>query len=384
MIDSFWLITALPLLIPFAAKLIWKSSISFLEMGVQVALAGIVAICIWNVGKYQQMSDTELWNGEVIAKAPHKEDCPWGWTRFKDGFCRHYRTRQVKTGETCTTDNKGRRSCTPTYTTEYNYDFPWEQNWYVNTNIGRWEIARADRQGATMPQRWDIVYIGDPVTKPNDYINYVKAASSSLFNKDARYAEKFIDIIPEYPLNIYDYYHVDRVLPVGVEIADLRQWNDDLADVLKKLGPEKQANVVVILNDQTLAFANGTIAAWQGGKKNDILVFIGTDGTNIEWAHIHSWSKNDLFNIQLRDRIRELPALDREAVMAAISEVAMKQFERRPMAEFEYLEDEIEPSANFLIFAFIFTLILSCGVTFLMHRIDLDDIVKQLLTRLRR
>lgn len=388
MFEMFWLIAAIPLLIPFAAKLIWKSKITFLEMSVQVCVALVVSMLLWNVGKYNQIADVEIWNGEVVEKFPRRESCPIGWVSYSDGFCRHYITRTVKVGETCTTDSNGRRSCTPIYQTQYNYTYSWEQNWYVKGNIGKtWEIARADRRGAREPERWTRVVIGDPVSKTNTYENYVKAASSSLFNKEQGWAERYAEHIPEYPSDIYDYYKVDRVLTTGnVQLSDPAAWNTRLAEILALLGPERQANVVVVFTDLPPTFAQGVIAAWQGGKKNDILVFIGTQANpkTVDWVEINSWSKNDFFNVELRDSLSDMEEIGIEPVMARILQITMEEFERRPMAEFEYLKDEVEPSGRFLVFMFVFTILISVGLTWLMHRIDLDEMVKELFNGLTK
>lgn len=381
MFDIFWIIVVIPLMIPFFAKLIWQSKISFLELGVQVGLAILVSVLLWNMGKYNQISDVEIWNGEVVEKFPRKESCPIGWVAYSDGFCRHYITRQVEVGETCSTDSKGRRICTPIYQTQYNYTYSWEQNWYVKGNIDKtWEISRVDRRGADEPERWTEVQIGDPVSKTNTYENYVKAASSSLFNKEQGWAEQYADVIPQYPSDIYDYYRVNRVLAVGEPgIQDLGAWNSYLPEILKVLGPERQANMVLIFTDLPPTFAEGTIAAWQGGKKNDILIFVGTqDGESVDWVRVHSWSKNDLVNVRIRDALKSYDLSNPETVLQDVFQIAMSNFERRPMAEFEYLKDEIQPSGRFLVFMFVFTILASVGLTWVMHRIDLDELIKNL------
>ena len=97
----------------------------------------------------------------------------------KDSFCRVYKTKEVysHTTTSCTTDSNGYESCTSTahYDTYYKYIYPWEQNWMVYSTLRTWEISRADKQGANMPNRWKVVNIDDPVSVTRTFDNYIKA-----------------------------------------------------------------------------------------------------------------------------------------------------------------------------------------------------------------
>src|SRR5690606_13703840 len=95
------------------------------EVVTQALLAVILSLVMWNVFRYADTWDREVWNGEISATIPETRNCQTGWRRSKDSFCTEYRTRQVKVGETCRTDSDGRRSCTDDYDTEYKYDYPW-------------------------------------------------------------------------------------------------------------------------------------------------------------------------------------------------------------------------------------------------------------------
>lgn len=375
---TFYLLALIPLLFPIGAKVFLHSSISYLEWIIQTVIGLVVVFGLYSYGRYAQIQDYEIWNGSVTKKEAVRESCPIGWVDSTDNFCRHYRTRRVKTGtQTCTGTGKDRR-CSDDYKTQYNYTYSWEQNWMVRSNIKQsWEIERVDRQGADTPLRWAAIQIGDPVSKTNSYENYVKAASNSLFNKDKRMAEQYAEQIPEYPLDIYDYYRVDRVItsPKFV-LNNAETYNKLLPEILKVLGPERQANVVILVTDITdPAYGDAVIYSWQGAKKNDIVLIVGVDNGSdlgVKWLKVHSWSKDKMFNVVMRDEILNRGDIqDPVWLMDTIKAVTLAHFERQSMKEFEYLKDEIEPSEGMIIFIVIFTLILSGGLTFLFHRVDI-------------
>lgn len=371
--DIFWLIMLFPIAWPFIAKHFFKANFTWAEMSINIIAVVLISGVIWKAGSYSQIADTEIWSGQVTKKEMEQQSCPWGWTSFKDGFCTEYRTREVKVGESCSTDSKGNRSCTPIYETEYNYDFPWERKWWVETDLKHtFQIRRIDRQGAKEPPRWTQVSTGDPVAREMPYVNYIQAAGSSLFHSDIAVAEKYADSIPAQP-KVYDYYNIDRVQAVGVAVPDLAAWNRDIADLQRTLGPKKQANVNIIftsvLDPKYLA---GVKAAWQGFEKNDIVIAVGLDGDRIAWADADSWSRSDFVNVSLRDRIAGLGTLDRTKFMEIVSQEVNTNFDRRPMAEFEYLKDEIDPPTWAIVLALIFAFVGSPAMTWFFNRPGVD------------
>ena len=106
------------------------------------------------------------------------------------------------------------------------------------------------------PQRWLDIEIGDPVSRTNSYVNYVRAANSSLFSTGGATPNRAGVVIENtpldmvYPIQVYDHYRVDRVLLDEVSLPagqSLEWWNEELSQILRILGPEKQANMVVVL-----------------------------------------------------------------------------------------------------------------------------------------
>lgn len=314
----------------------------------------VAAVClVYGISAYSNTYDTEILNGEVTNKRMERVSC-------RHPYCCKY-------CESCSTDSKGNRSCT-TYCCRTCYDHPYDQDWNVFTNLGTYTIATLDRQGLKEPPRWTKAEKGQPVAQKHLFINYIKGVPQSLFNEnavDANLAAK----VPPYPNNVYDYHYVDRVLPVGVSVRDLRSWNYDLGLILRKLGIRKQANVVIIPTNLPPAFMDEVNRSWLGGKKNDIIIGIGTDGKNIMWVRVLSWSKAETFKVELRDALLA-SQFDRQQIMGVIETQIMKGFVRRPWSDFDYLKNEIEPSTTACVVIGILAFFASLGLAFYFHKND--------------
>jgi hypothetical protein len=169
----------------------------------------------------------------------------------------------------------------------------------------------------------------------------------SLFKPaSAAIKQKYAAFIPNYPDNIYDYYKINRVIPVGVNIPNLAEWNNELSLILRKIGPQKQANIVfVITKFDNSDYVYALQDAWTNGKKNDIIIVIGAPEfpKKAEWIRVLAYTDRDLFRVKLRDELAELETLDVGQVMRVTSKVVMEDFKRKRMSDFKYLEDEIDP-----------------------------------------
>lgn len=361
----------IPLIVACVVKFVLRKTVNWVEMGAIIVIPAVIGIGTMAAGRYNDTVDYEVWNGQVENKEAVRYSCNTSWSSFPDPDCTEYRTRQVKTGRTCFTDSKGKKSCHDVYSTEYKSIYSWEKSYFVYTDLGDYRIRREDSQGAVTPKRWASVQAGDPVSKTNRYTNWVKGSSHSLFNESVQLAEQYADEIPAYPIEIYDYYRVNRVLDTTGTVDNLNDLNERLSKALRVLGPEKQANAVLVITDiSNPKFANAVWSKWNGAKKNDIVVIVGKNGKNIDWAWANSWSKADIVNVKLRDDIVALKTFDAEKIIDVMESDIMQYFERRPMAEFEYLKDEIEPPVWVVVLAYLLTIVLCIVTVFVAHRND--------------
>ena len=278
----------------------------------------------------------------------------------------------VRVPKTCSGTGKN-RTCTGGGTErkcDTCYEHSFDVDWTVRSNIGSFGISRVDRQGLIPPPRWLQVNNGDPVAKTHYFTNYVKAVPESLFHAHQELNGKFDTMIPEYPTNVYDLYRIDRAISVGVPVPDIKEWNQDISLLLRKLGPQRQANVIVVfVNTPDQSYLHALEGKWIGGKKNDIIVLIGTTSyPKIDWVAVSSWTDKALFKVQLRDDIFALGNIDRPAIIKSIETNTMKTFERKQMKDFEYLAYSIEPPVWVLTLAIILGMLASLGCSYAFYR----------------
>lgn len=312
---------------------------SVIFAGVGLLISTLILAVAFYAGKGSKTGDTEIWNGEVISKERVHGD----YKRSYDCNC--------KSINSCSGSGKN-RSCTTSQKCDTCYEDHYTVSWNCKSNIGGWRIDHADRTSRSVyslpdPPRYSIIKPGDPVARANSYTNYIKAVPSSLFRPAQESLKvQFANQIPAYPINVYDFYKVDRVVPVGVSIPNAREWNDKLSDVLKKLGPAKQANAVVVITksaDPNYFYALQD--AWQNGKKNDIVLVIGAPEfpKKAAWVNVMALTENNIFQVKLRDDILALEELTADAVIGVVQKNGAESFKRKRMRDFQYLEDEIDP-----------------------------------------
>jgi hypothetical protein len=343
-------------------KIAFRHEFSWAEMGIQAGVTALVLAGLVMASSHYQTIDEKLVNGVVTKLNARKESCNQIWRDYSDSFCTNETTRSVRNGQTCTTVNKI-RTCTPKYKTQYRSVYPWEIRYFVKTDISDHEIDRVDRQGSTTPPRFASIQVGDPVTQSISYTNYIKGASSTLFN------QKYEDVPPiAYP-GIYDYYKSRRVIYFGVSsnAEFVKEWNDELAVVnsdIRKTG----ANAIIAVTNQTQDWAERLAQAWDAHNINDLIVVIGSDSENIKWVDVRSWSKNDLVNITVRDEIMNLKTIDKTRINDIIKSSVMEYYEEESMEKFEYLAEDIPPPTWLYIIAAIILFVIGPMVTYYFSR----------------
>lgn len=366
-----YLIGLIGVAIAIIAKYGFKLRITTKEFFVQLVIGAVVLVGIWGAGRYTAARDQELFNGEVTLTRPWKFSCPTNTSNpCENGYACNFRT-------VCTGIGKDRR-CHQEHDTCYKY--AWEQNWLAETNIHKSpvNIKRIDAQGVNMPPRWAEIRPGDPVSRTHEYQNWVKASADSLFHQDGGAEEKYKDLIPNYPITVFDYYKVDRVLTTNFTLLTHDAWNLELAKALKILGPKKQMNVVVVMvRNVDRDYALAVRRAWEGFKKNDAVVFIGVDQDfRVSWGATLSWSKSDLFNVESTHYIESfigkgIGTINPTEFLGGLQKIALTSFERRSMKEFEYLKGSIPPPNWLVWLAIILSIVLGVGLTVWLHNYDI-------------
>jgi hypothetical protein len=259
---------------------------------------------------FSEVADTEIRNGIVISKEQEKVSCSHSYS--------------------CNCNKNGCSTC---------FEHPHDYDWVVHTNIPhKFVIDRIDSRGVDTPSRWKSIQLNDSVSDSFTYVNYIKSAKYSLYHDSSS-----VDIskVPDYPSSVYDYQYVDRV--IGVDAVVEKDWNKKLQNVLGTLGPKYQVNVIIIVTTLPESFDHALNVKWLGGKKNDAVVVFHLDNEKIiNSVFVMSWTDRSIFKVELRDSLLELKTFDFDKSLTIIESQIRKNWQRKPMKDFEYLRSEIE------------------------------------------
>jgi len=348
----------IPLIIGVFGWIITKK-ITWKEAGVQVLAQMILIGIMVAIMLSSNMSDTEVWNGNITKKKRDEVSCSHS---YKCNCVTKYRTVKSCSGSgknrRCSSHTESYQKCQTCY--EHRYDVDWD----IYNNLGeRWSISRVDRQGLREPPRYTVAKIGDPTSSRHSYKNYIKGSPDSLFQtgyNDQMYQTK----LPAYPLNVYDYHRLDRLVTIGnVSIGDRKAWNTRISEIASELGPTKQVNLVVVVTDLPQDYFQTLRRHWLGGKKNDAIPVIGVDAeSNINWVEVMSLS-NEEFKVRLRTELLDTKKLDIKTTLDTTRNVIAKTFKRRPMKDFEYLKSSVQPTTKQWVWGMVFSLLLGIGLS---------------------
>lgn len=355
----FLLLLLPPIIITGIARFVFHKTITNQEMGIQLGICTLLIALFFAGSLFTKFADTEILTGEVTKKGQVEVHC------YHPYPCN---CRQVCSG------SGSSRSCYTHCDTCYQHNKDWR--WEVESNIGQsLYIDNIDYRGIAEPPRHKDVRIGEAFSVHHSYANYVKAASDTIFKF------KNIDLskynVPEYP-KVQDYYRVNRILVSGVKGVNVKEWNDNLNEQAKKLGISKHANPLILFtNSSSQDYRYAVEQAWEGGKKNDVLVIIGAPNyPAIEWVDTVTFgqnSGNSLLTVLMRDRIMAVQNLDAATVTKIIGSTIAEKFDKKPMKDFEYLKFSIMPSESMLWFCLALGIISSIGLSIYFHRTDTGD-----------
>lgn len=350
-----WLLL-FPVISPLVMWMWLRDTICWKEMLLNIVLVVVVVAGVWYAGKYHDMSDTEIWNGEIVSK--HRDH----GTYLESYSCNCRTSCSGGKYRSCTTH------CSTCYRRHYTVD------WNAKSTAGNFTFDHADWTSAAVyalpdPASYKNCEPGQPASREHSYTNYVKAVPESLFHLNPQ-LNQYDTKIPTYP-RVHSFYKINRVLSVGASV-DVKPLNDMLNERLEKLGPKKQVNFVIIVTEiddpnYRLAVEN----AWLAGKKNDIIVYIGLDGEKITWADATVWIKNDgneMTAVVIRDALNAIGSYDAAKISNALSDLTLAHYKRPHMERYEYLLDEIDPPLWAVILALILSIGGSLGLTYYFHK----------------
>ena len=357
-----------PLAWPFIAQRIWHTKITYAEMAIQIVSVVVITSIVWIIGSWSATLDTEVWNGKVVSKS-----------RDHGSYVRSY---DCNCSQSCSGSGSS-RTCTTTCQTCYEDHYT--VKWWAKTTVGNVTFDSKDSTSRSVylspdPKSYKMCYVGEPASIEHTYTNYVQAAPESLFHSNEALAKQFAGQIPPKP-RVYNLYKYTRVLNYGVLDKKQQKLFEEMLDTaLITMGHTKQVNIIVILTkikDQNFRYAVEN--AWEGGEKNDVVVFIGAnDDKTVAWADVMTWalnSGNEQLQVDLRNAILELPTIDATTVGQAIIQLVNEEYVRPKMKDYEYLKDASTPPMWAIIIALIVAFGGSLGLTwfFYTHEVEFGN-----------
>lgn len=378
--ETLLLLLLIPVIIALIGKLLYKREFTIFEMGVQAVLPVCLIGVLWFVGTYSQTADIEIWNGQVTEKV-----------REHGSYVESYKCRCRTVYSGSGSNRTSSQVCDTCYRTHYTVD------WFLNTTIGKIQIAYKDRTSRSVynspdPQRYVDAYVGEPCAIENTYTNYIKAVPESLFNRLAKTEkiDRMNDVypLPQYP-KVHYYNQVDRILTYpNIQIPNIDRMNNLLSLKLRDIGPAKQANIIVIFTTEDVSFKHVIEKIWNGGKKNDVVVLIGVEKEKIIWSDVITLgnnSGNEYMVANMNNDIRNLQTVEDHAkLINTIATNVIEHFDRRAMQNYEYLADSIEPPTWAFALALIFGVLGSIALSYWFSRSGVDVGGTQRYNRYRR
>lgn len=355
---GFWVSIFLAIVFGLYKKFTNPQKFTWLELPVQLLVGVIGAFVIFSTLFYTStdLSDKELWNGYVqMSEFLEKWDEKVTWEECvendKNGNCTRYekRTRiDHHPPEWYIYTNNGEKisiseSVYKKYTSYYRREKK-ETLFHMN----QVSIGDGNRFYVTYPGKIKPVWTA--VVHP--FVNYLAASGSIKLRKGG--IEKYRKFLLPYPSvhnGPFGPIEIDRTLSAGVNVPAewIKSVDCGLDEALTHLAKKKQVNILVYLvNISDQAFLHALEEYWVNGKKNDVVVIIGTTKfPKADWISVMAWTDIEEFKIVLRNNLLNLPDLSDSAKVVDIitNQVALSPknggFIRKPMVEYEYLVSDI-------------------------------------------
>lgn len=334
-------ILCVPLLVMGVMWSMHRDTFTLKEFLLLEAVMIVVVFAGFQWARYTSISDTEVWNGRLIAKEEGRQNCC---------HCRMVCDARNQKG-TCT---RSHRTC----------DHLMDHWWRLDVSTG--DVLKKDCSGSSVPPDWwSRATIGEPASIPHTYSNYLLADPDSILLQHA-VDEDRPSTAPRYP-SVYDRYKIDRFIP-GDTDAPANDWNNALNEINADLGKSKQVNIMMVATRHASPnYADTVEVEWLFGKKNDLIFVVGApDGDTIEWTRIVTISNVDMLEITARDQMPGMKLSDVEGTSAYVRSIVTSTFHRTPMSTYEYLWAAARPTPLALFLLYLVAIIGSVVGSFIM------------------
>lgn len=363
---GFWFNFSIPFVIAlFLAvthrEYIWK------EFGIQVFATLVYVGVIYSLlfSTTTDLVDTEYWNGSTTRFEYYEE-----WTELV-----------TYTEQKCT-GSGDKRKCRTVTKTRRDYHSP---EWKLFTTNGEeigisskaYKIASKEfGQTKKNLHRSDQVSLGDgdmfysipnkiiPTAVNHMFTNYVTAAKQNVIHTKVTQAE--IDALVKsgklrsYPTKYRGKYgetKLNRIIDT-VGVKNKKQMVEKLDLISAKIGSSKQANPIIYITDMDRTFTAALEYYWNKAKKNDVVLVLNVDKNGIvQWSDVIAWTNNTDFKVDAQNVFKS-DTLN-SSLVEKFGNLIVKGYVRKPMAEFEYLRENITLQWQYQLGIFIGNLLLS-------------------------
>lgn len=341
---STFLVFVIPALISVVLfKVLFKKEITMREFGIHTLASLAITALVYGVSYlflYSKTADTEILNGFVTDKYRDTIIC----TEYSSCKNYYYKTEYYYAYSNGKLKKRSRQVKVFLYPTEF--------DWIVKTSLGdSHEIERIDDRGVYPPPKFIAVNKGDYAASTNIYQNPLLITEVSLFNSSSNqnlFTEKELEEVPNYP-KIFEQYKFNPVL--NATKFNTKEISDLVRDRMRELGKKKELNTVFVLYNPATApaqYKEKIMEKWHGGKKNDVILFMGVDNTGIITEFSSVSYANNMGNEFLHSTLSMFMAGSTESLntttIDSIMNIISDEFKRMPASEFEYLIRDVKPS----------------------------------------
>ncbi len=343
-----FLLFLIPALVALVLFVVGRHRVTILEFVGLVFVQMLVVVFAVDLGNRETRANTEdhaVYSGRVREMRREKAECRHAYACN----CRDTSCDTPPCSEECDT-------C---------YEHPFDFEWNVYSTSGDvLTLDSPDHQGLAQPVLWKRIREGEPMAVRRRYQNHVRAAPEVFFASPPE--ESFS--LPSYPLDIRDGYQLDRLVTVGMDLADADEWNKEIAELAADLS--SRANIViVVLRDQPLVYMDSLRWEWRGGKENDVVLVASLDAQRrIQWADVMAWSTDERLKVALRGAVEALGVFERRPVLDALRGSIQKHYVKRPLSDFEYLRSRSGLSLPRMRLALAISLAITALLGFVFYR----------------
>lgn len=266
------------------------------------------------IAKDSDQTYNEYWNGFEVSASTQVQQCQRDGSCVNEYQCDPYEVIELETQYYTDSEGKSKSHQVPVKKTKY-HDCPYsteETTYVVDTTLGgfvvashlmtgeefRWGMGIPGGRVTTPPQLWSDAKARvdsgkpGPVTKVNEYKNYILASDNSILKRYSSVIDdyKAQSLLPAPSSGVYDIYQANKAYFVGsLPEIDAPAYTKDVANLTAALGTELQGDLHVVFVNATEVgdptdYGNSLLAYWQSEElgrnalgKNAIVVVIAVD-----------------------------------------------------------------------------------------------------------